>query len=123
MEFIQLRAAMLTGKCQELDIVFSIIFYSWYTLPHSQQDVLRLVQQGSSNGTAADSSPPPLGSDSSFDASDTLLRMNGPSKLLQYFDKVKELCVVEAQKNGSTLHRQRITVVNGDWINILQMIK
>ncbi|KAI1727887.1 hypothetical protein DdX_00025 [Ditylenchus destructor] len=61
--------------------------HGWFTLSHTQNDVLRL----------ANSDPKlVIGSDSSFD----------------YFDKIKELCVQVALENGALLHRQKITVIN-----------
>uniref|UniRef100_A0A914L2P4 Uncharacterized protein n=1 Tax=Meloidogyne incognita TaxID=6306 RepID=A0A914L2P4_MELIC len=64
----------------------------WFTLSKTQKDILRMVNK-SRRGRI---SPPLLGSDSSF----------------RYFDVIKDLCFAEAVKNGSSLHRQKITIIN-----------
>ncbi|CAD5217634.1 unnamed protein product [Bursaphelenchus xylophilus] len=62
--------------------------HGWFQLPFKQKEILRLTNIQ----TALK-----LGSESSF----------------EYFDKIKELCVKEAERNGVVTHRQKITIVNG----------
>ncbi|KAL7070541.1 hypothetical protein ACQ4LE_010205 [Meloidogyne hapla] len=64
----------------------------WFTLPKTQREILRMISKSRRDRI----NPPLLGSDSSF----------------KYFDVIKDLCFAEAVKNGSILHRQRITIVN-----------
>uniref|UniRef100_A0A915N335 Uncharacterized protein n=1 Tax=Meloidogyne javanica TaxID=6303 RepID=A0A915N335_MELJA len=65
----------------------------WFTLSKTQKDILHMIGK-SRRGRI---NPPLLGSDSSF----------------RYFDVIKDLCFAEAVKNGSSLHRQKITIING----------
>ncbi|KAF7627176.1 hypothetical protein Mgra_00009539 [Meloidogyne graminicola] len=62
----------------------------WFTISQTQKDILNLINKSRHSGI------PQLGSDSSF----------------QYFDIIKDLCYAEAVKNGSVLHRQKITIIN-----------
>uniref|UniRef100_A0A914MCL8 Uncharacterized protein n=1 Tax=Meloidogyne incognita TaxID=6306 RepID=A0A914MCL8_MELIC len=64
----------------------------WFTLSKTQKDILHMIGK-SRRGRI---NPPLLGSDSSF----------------RYFDVIKDLCFAEAVKNGSSLHRQKITIIN-----------
>ncbi|CAD5213149.1 unnamed protein product [Bursaphelenchus okinawaensis] len=62
--------------------------HGWLQLPFKQKEILALAKIQSSFT---------LGSESSF----------------LYFDKIKELCIKEAERNGIAPHRQKITIVNG----------